>query len=171
MEQSITTTPEPSGNLPELRSRLVALRPGAIRAHVSLQRSDAEIEADEQSAQRIMQPGDNDALHEWISLSLDIAKAEQEQALDEQDARSGDETPSLSLEGAFKLLSQMAASDERGTLYDFASEADEINRCRAAFAQARGILPGLEEDFESHVDDAVNQMHRELSCITNRGRN
>jgi hypothetical protein len=171
MEQSNTTTPEPSGNLSELRARLLALRPAAMRSHVSCQRSDAEIEADEQAGRQIAQPGDNDALHEWLSLSLQVAEAEQEAALDEQDARSGDETPSLSLEGAFKLLAQMAASDERGMLGDHASEADQINRCRAAFAQSRGQLVPMEEDFEAHVCERVEELHRELSIITNRGRN
>jgi hypothetical protein len=170
MEQSTTTTPaNVAGNLSELRLRLEALAPDALRAARSnriASKPDGGFLCPPLCENWTTQGDHADTLGQWLALSLEIARLEQE-----QDALSGDQTEPLSQEEAFKLLAKMAGSDERGTLYDWAAEADQINRCRAAFAQSRGLLPGLEEDFESHVDDEVERMHRELSCITNRGRN
>lgn len=86
-------------------------------------------------------------------------------------ALRGDQTQPLSLSEAFTLVAQVAREDERGQLYDLATEAAQINRFRAAFTQARGQLVELESDFETHVSNEVDRLHRELACITNRGRN
>ncbi len=158
-------TASDANTLHDLRAELHALRPAALQAGRATEVSRHRCPPLCEEAATNVEHGD--VLGKWLSLSLEVARLEFS-----SDELSGDATESLELEDAFMLLAQLTREDERGLLCDLTIEATQINRFRAAFAQVRCVLlDELEDDFEAHVSERVKELHHDLLCIENRGRN